>query len=722
MARYKITDNQSGRSLVIEGVNPPTEQDAENLFQQAGLRTGTQRLNPLLTKQPSKPLPSYQEWAMSQKSAPLSEAISTRGTLGAITGAVLSPAEQVVRSGLGATTGLLTAGKALTGDRQAEEQVLRGNIPFLSEAQERAFRSKSSLPSAVEGIRQGANVISYNTALAPTVRGRAGLGALRGASAGFGQTESGQPITQQIGQTLQGAATGAVIEGALPLAGAGIKRAGQGVTRTVARGAEALQPITQRLRESAGRLIPEESARAVELSQRYGVELPLSARRPGGTTEIAEATAVRGIFGNKLAESINNSFEAVNELQRGLRKEVAPETFETLSTGQRVQRAFRKYVSGFTKRASEKYDAIPNLENVPATATNTVEFLQNIVNSKSKAVVAPRDLSFYQEALQKFKSLESLSAEDIRETLKAVGSRIDDNADIVAKTDKASIKKLYSTLQQDLEDTLQAPQAAGEAGEVIDTKAVLNQLREADKFYKGNITKIRSQVGRNLTRLDPERVLESVVKPNNPTGVKLLKDVIGEEGMEPIRQSLFDKMVFESLDRTGEIIDPLKLKSKINKYGYSTLKELLTPQQFKNLSTILDKATELAELKQILIKSQKVAQGSQTAFIGGSITNIAGLLSILNPIFFLPYLAGQYSLAQVVGSNKTFTEVIKLAKKAIQNASTPRMPQMVTGTGRTVQRALPTFTQYLNIATQGSQGLQDSQGSQGSQGSTFRGN
>lgn len=44
MAKYRITDNQSGKTLVISGDTPPTEQEAEQLFQQSGIRE--QRMTP----------------------------------------------------------------------------------------------------------------------------------------------------------------------------------------------------------------------------------------------------------------------------------------------------------------------------------------------------------------------------------------------------------------------------------------------------------------------------------------------------------------------------------------------------------------------------------------------------------------------------------------------------------------------------------------------------
>lgn len=42
MAKYEITDNKTGKTVVVEGSRPPTTTDAEAIFQKAGLRQATQ--------------------------------------------------------------------------------------------------------------------------------------------------------------------------------------------------------------------------------------------------------------------------------------------------------------------------------------------------------------------------------------------------------------------------------------------------------------------------------------------------------------------------------------------------------------------------------------------------------------------------------------------------------------------------------------------------------
>lgn len=46
MARYEITDNKTGKSVVVEGSKPPTTTDAEAIFQKAGLRQTTTQEEP----------------------------------------------------------------------------------------------------------------------------------------------------------------------------------------------------------------------------------------------------------------------------------------------------------------------------------------------------------------------------------------------------------------------------------------------------------------------------------------------------------------------------------------------------------------------------------------------------------------------------------------------------------------------------------------------------
>lgn len=679
MARYKITDNQSGRSLVIEGVNPPTEQDAENLFQQAGLRTGTQRVNPLLTKQPSKPLPSYQEWAMSQERAPFSEALSTKGTLGAVTGAVLNPLEQATRFGLGSTQALLETGKALAGDQKAQKTILQGNIPYLPESTEKAFRTSTG-QSAMEGIRAGANVAQFLPGVAPTLRGTAGLGAMRGFSGSLGQTRPDQTVGQQLQQVATGTITGAGIETALPLLGRGLQKTTQAIR-------DITQPLTGRAGQGVETLLPRESARAVELGQKYGVDLPISARRPGAVTEITEATAAKGLFGRPIAERIEKAGETIAEQRSRLRQQAVPQQIDFMETGQRVKQAFEKYVGNFQRKANELYDNIPNLKNTRGTTNETVNFLENIVTAKSRSKVPSRDLGFYREALNNIKDNANLTAEDLRETLKAVGSRLDDNADVIAKADKAALKKFYQTLNTDLENTLKTQGLTKE----------LDQIRNANKFYSENINKINTKLGRDITNMRPEAIMDALVKPNDVTGIKLLKNIIGEESLQPIRDSFNEKIMFSSLDRTGQFIDPLKLKNNMNKYGMSTLKELFTPEQMTNLNQVLQNAEELDELLKIMRKSQKTAEGSQTAFI--SLFTAGGILSLLNPAVLLPYIGGQFALSRIVENADNIAQAISNTKRNLGIVGTTK--EISKGVFRGTSRVAPVFGQYTNIATQG---------------------
>lgn len=75
MAKFRITDNQSGKTLVISGDTPPSEQEAEQLFQQSGIRNQAQQ-GPMTGEQAlAKQVPLNQ---------PVPESPQQGGALGAI--------------------------------------------------------------------------------------------------------------------------------------------------------------------------------------------------------------------------------------------------------------------------------------------------------------------------------------------------------------------------------------------------------------------------------------------------------------------------------------------------------------------------------------------------------------------------------------------------------------------------------------------------------------
>lgn len=76
MAKYRITDQQSGRTLVISGDAPPTEQEAEQLFNQSGIREqSTQSSFGQLLGLPQSTQQAQPQMTLEQKQAWLSKQV-----------------------------------------------------------------------------------------------------------------------------------------------------------------------------------------------------------------------------------------------------------------------------------------------------------------------------------------------------------------------------------------------------------------------------------------------------------------------------------------------------------------------------------------------------------------------------------------------------------------------------------------------------------------------
>lgn len=470
-----------------------------------------------------------------------------------------------------------------------------------------------------------------------------------GALSSFSQSERGKELQDTLTGAAVGAGTGLVLQGLSK----GLGKLGRGLQNT-----------------EKGFLRPDEATQA--LAEQYGVDLPMSAKYQNPVVKQGEAIAQKGIFGNKVRDKVTGAFGKVDELSKGIKEANISGAYDPAETGNLVKEGFKQYVEGFQNTAENLYDAIPNLDNVPADTSNTIGFLKKVVSAKEKAKVPVKDLGYYKSALDALKGdqqgnlfgIKGTSAESLRETLKAVGAKIKDNADPIAKADLGSLKGLYEAINKDIEQSLSknAPEA-------------LAKIQKAGNFYGGNIEKINSQIGRNIQNQNPESILEKVVRPNSETNIKLLKEVVGEEGTTAIQESFMKKVLRESLDSSGEYIDPNKLRRVMDKYGEQTAEQLLDPVQLNKLRTIQNKLDQLATLRKSLSASQKVAEGSQTAYLGKV---IGGGLLFFNPSYLLPYILGDYSLAKAFSGSSLVPQELSRLGSSLSKGINPSIQTGIT--------------------------------------------
>ena len=211
MAKFRIKDSQTGKTLTISGDSAPTEQELEGLFSQAGLRE---------TQQPSQQGGS--------------------SILNSLKRAFVTPFTETVKVAGGAA--FETAGRgarALTGqDPFFNEDKTPVENPFLS-MRELEETNRNPLGFLGGQVGRSAQIASLGIPVggggAATTAGRVGQAALRGGAVGAirGFTAGDEEIVgdkteigERLQNTLAGAGTGAVTAGLLQGAGEGVKALG----------------------------------------------------------------------------------------------------------------------------------------------------------------------------------------------------------------------------------------------------------------------------------------------------------------------------------------------------------------------------------------------------------------------------------------------------------------------------------------------------------------
>jgi len=89
-----------------------------------------------------------------------------------------------------------------------------------------------------------------------------------------------------------------------------------------------------------------------------------------------------------------------------------------------------------------------------------------------------------------------------------------------------------------------------------------------------------------LASSNPDKILDKIVKEGNVTLLRQIQMATGEEGLIPLRQGAFKKML--DVSSSGDKLNVQKLQTNMKKLG-ETLNELYTTDQIKMMETIIDK-------------------------------------------------------------------------------------------------------------------------------------
>jgi hypothetical protein len=391
---------------------------------------------------------------------------------------------------------------------------------------------------------------------------------------------------------------------------------------------------------------------ATEAAARQGVILPASAASKSKVVPLLESVASKGIGGGGVATRLE---EAQSQLVRAADDAIkdASNLGSPSDVGQAVASGMAKYKATFLKTKGALYEAAALPEaGVKVDAAETRALLQRIIADKTQAASVlgkSADLPFFKTLSKRLEK--PIEANVLLNARKELSKRASNFNDPLATGNKGTLKSVISAMDGELDA------AIGKARPDIAAK-----LAEADAFYKDGISKINSTFGRSINKLAQtgqyDKISQAITNPRmSVEDITGIMKVAGPEGADGMRATVLSDMFAASKNSTGDGFQPLALARQIGKWTPEKLQALLGPDQW-------DKLKDLALLTTTLQRGQKIAEGSQTAYLT-KIGAIGGA-AFTNPAMAFKLIAGDAAFSRFIASKygqKWLTTGLSLGSK-----------------------------------------------------------
>jgi hypothetical protein len=199
---------------------------------------------------------------------------------------------------------------------------------------------------------------------------------------------------------------------------------------------------------------------------------------------------------------------------------------------------------------------------------------------------------------------------------------------------------------------------------------------EAQTFYKQGVEKYNKKIIRNLAEKAPEEVYQALIKPNRPTTIKTLMEILKETKDKEIRGELVDSIkgtmigdIINKSELTKRKIDASFVQKEFGKYGPGVLNQIFSPRELRRLDNLLDSLT-VAQTRKVgegipgAIFIQLTQAGMAFGLLQGNLTTEAGLV-LLGPIG----IARMLTNPKIVNLLRKGFELNPGSKKAYTNAA-----------------------------------------------------
>lgn len=406
----------------------------------------------------------------------------------------------------------------------------------------------------------------------------------------------------------------------------------------------------------------------VELATEKGIDLPVSAKTSSNFVKQTEALVQKSFFGESVTKKVIAAKDSVDALSRTITDDLA-KPIDKKSVGQVVKEGFEKFEESFLKTKSELYNQVPKqVYKAEGVMDSTLKLLDDIDIRRGQSNVKNK-APFFSELAENLKS-KPQTFQTLKQTRTDIIEMSKNFNDPIATGNKADLKALIATLSDDIEDTVR--RLDPDAYELLD---------QANTFYREGLDKVNSKIGQQIKNATPEKLLDTLLKPNSETDIALVKDILGTKGVKELQDGFTSKLYNDSVNTKTQLLDVSKLRTQIKKYGEASIKELLGEGGYTRLNQTIADLTDIETLNQAINRGVKPAEGSQTAFLLNMIGTIQGTAAAMffNPVAAIGgatiWTGGQYGLYKMVtteAGQKWLTEGIEtFAKENGVNLSKP---------------------------------------------------
>jgi hypothetical protein len=422
----------------------------------------------------------------------------------------------------------------------------------------------------------------------------------------------------------------------------------------------------------------------LETAKRLEIDLPASAISKSKVVNLLETIGGRGFFGTRIADKVENAYTKLNDIADTLVKETnnAP---DLTSAGKAVAEGFETYRKSFEEAKDAVYEVFnkDEIKEIKAVVSNTDTALKEILAQKTSVIGGGENAKFFKDKMDILvnpKTAKKLTFENLKQTRTEVGRRLK-SRDPIVTGDQSLYEKLYAALSDDMDATLLARKPE-----------LLPQLQLANGIYNKGLETINSSFGKKITSLidQPDKIVPSILnKSTSSEEIKRIYDIIGEENVPAVQANLLETIIQKAKGADGNFTKT-GLGRELRKYSPEQLEAMFTPEQIKVLN-------DVDTLSQSLGKSKSIAEGSQTAFLGRIIGEIA--VFAISPIKALSLILGDMAFSKFVTSKIGQ----KILTEGIEGGAIPRIEEMGTKikqAGEKIKPALPASRVIYQIGRQ----------------------